>query len=86
MSAFSMLAAVPAAAQDGDSLTLDRIFASPEFFARGAGQIRWLDDGGYTVLAQSDSVDGGTDIVRVDPRSGDRTMLVGAHQLIPQGA
>ncbi|MDH4350619.1 MAG: DPP IV N-terminal domain-containing protein, partial [Gemmatimonadota bacterium] len=86
LSAFSMLAAVPAAAQDGDSLTLDRIFASPEFFARGAGQIRWLDDGGYTVLAQSDSVDGGTDIVRVDPRSGDRTMLVGAHQLIPQGA
>lgn len=81
----------PAVAQDADSLTLDsltldRIYASPEFFARGAGQIRWLDDGGYTVLAQSDSVDGGTDILRVDPQSGDRTMLVGAHQLIPQGA
>lgn len=80
------LSAPPAAAQDADSLTLDRIYASPEFFARGAGQIRWLDDGGYTVLARSDSVDGGTDIVRVDPRTGNRTVLVDARQLIPRGA
>jgi dipeptidyl-peptidase-4 len=78
--------AKPAAAQDGDSLTLDRIYASPEFFARGAGQIHWLEDGGYTVLAQSDSVEGGTDIVRVDPRTGNRTVLVDARQLIPRGA
>jgi dipeptidyl-peptidase-4 len=76
----------PAAAQDGDSLTLDRIYASPEFFARGAGQIRWLEDGGYTVLARSDSMERGTDIVRVDPRTGNRTLLVGARQLIPRGA
>jgi dipeptidyl-peptidase-4 len=76
----------PAAAQDGDSLTLDRIYASPEFFARGAGQIRWLEDGGYTVLVRADSVEGGTDILRVDPRTGDRTLLVGARQLIPRGA
>jgi len=84
--ALGALAAAPAAAQEADSLTLDRIFASPEFFARGAGQIRWLEDGGYTVLARSDSVNGGTDIVRVDPRTGDRTVLVGARQLIPRGA
>jgi dipeptidyl-peptidase-4 len=76
----------PAAAQAGDSLTLDRIYASPEFFARGAGQVRWLEDDGYTVVARSDSVEGGTDILRVDPRSENRTPLVRARQLIPSGA
>jgi len=72
-------------AQEGDSLSLDRLFASPEFFARGAGQIRWLDDGGYTSLQPSETLDGGMDIVRVDPRTGDRTVLVGAQQLVPEG-
>jgi len=76
----------PLAAQGADSLSLDRLYASPEFFARGAGQIRWLQDGGYTALQRSDSVEGGMDIVRVDPRTGDRTILVGARQLMPRGA
>jgi dipeptidyl-peptidase 4 len=75
-----------AAAQQGDSLSLDRIYASPEFYARGAGQVRWLRDGGYTVLQRSETVEGGQDIVRVDPRTGDRTVLVSARQLVPSGA
>jgi dipeptidyl-peptidase 4 len=80
-----ILAATPLAAQQPDSLSLDRLFASSEFSARGAGQVRWLDEGGYSTLAPSSDVEGGTDIVRVDPRTNARTVLVPARQLVPPG-
>jgi dipeptidyl-peptidase-4 len=80
------LTAAPLAAQQPDSLSLDRLFASAEFQARGAGQVRWLDSGGYSALAPSTDLQGGTDIVRVDPRTNARTVLVPARQLVPAGA
>jgi dipeptidyl-peptidase-4 len=73
-----------ARAQD-TTLTLDKLFASGEFRGRGIGQARWLEDGGYTVLARSEATEGGMDIVRVDPRTGAPTVLVAARQLIPAG-
>jgi len=75
----------PLAAQGADSLTLDRLYASREFSARGLGQAHWLEDGGYTVVAESPTVPNGEDIVRVDPRTDGRRVLITAQQLTPAG-
>jgi dipeptidyl-peptidase 4 len=72
------------AAQGADSLTLDRLYASPELFARSLGQAHWLEDGGYTVVAASQA-GRGQDIVRVDPRTDSRRVLITAQQLTPAG-
>jgi len=78
----------PLAAQRGDPslLTLERIFASGEFRGDFFGPARWLADGsGYTTLEPSIRVQAGRDIVRYDPGSGAREVLVPAERLIPQG-
>ncbi|MGD8868012.1 MAG: S9 family peptidase [Gemmatimonadales bacterium] len=78
----------PLAAQRGDPslLTLERIFASGEFRGDFFGPARWLADGsGYTTLEPSIRIQGGQDIVRYDPASGARDVLVPAERLIPAG-
>ena len=78
----------PLVAQSGDPsfLTLERIFASGEFRSDFFGPARWLADGsGYTTLEPSIRVQAGRDIVRYDPASGGREVLVPAERLIPQG-
>ncbi len=79
---------LPAAAQQTDPsrLTVQRIYASPEFFSQPFGPSRWLDDGSaYTTIEPS--ADGaGQDIVRYDVEQGSREVLVAASQLVPQGA
>ena len=75
----------PLYAQEGASLTLDRLFASGEFFPRGLGQIRWLEDGRYTTLEPSTAVRGGVDIVRHDPATDATEVMVGASALVPVG-
>ncbi len=72
------------AQQSAGELTLDRIFKSNEFSPQGFGPARWLADGGYTTVEPSRSVRG-LDIVRYDPASGSRKVLVDARQLIPSG-
>jgi dipeptidyl-peptidase-4 len=81
----STLLSAPLQGQQADSLSLDRLFGSGEFQARGAGQVRWLDDGGFSSLAPSTDIQDGFDIVRVDPRTNGRTVLIPARQLIPAG-
>jgi dipeptidyl-peptidase-4 len=66
-----------------DLLTLDRIFNSGEFSSERFGPARWLADGsGYTTLEGSGAVRGGRDIVRYDPETGQREILVSASQLV----
>jgi len=70
--------------QKGDPgiLTLDRIFSSREFASERFGPARWLGDGsGYTTLEKAK--EGGVDIIKYEPASGSRTVLVKASQLIP---
>ena len=84
----ALTCAAPARAQTSDParLTVDRIYASPEFFARGFGPARWLADGsGYTTLERS-ATRSGVDIVRYDPGSSRREVLVPASRLIPAGS
>ena len=78
-----LIAAEP---QDPSLLTLDRIFSSREFSTERFGGIQWLADGsGYTALESSASVKGGQDIVKCDPRTGKREVLISADRLVPPG-
>lgn len=74
------------AQEDPGILTLDRIFSDNEFTSERFGPARWLEDGsGYTTLERSESEIGGRELVKYDPKSGDRTLLVTADQLVPEG-
>ncbi len=77
---------------DAGYLTLDRIIDSNEFNPESYGPIRWLEDGtGYTTLEEpSDDEEDedsdekkGKDIVRYDPESGKREILVSTELLKP---
>lgn len=74
------------AQDDRSMLTLERIFVDNEFATERFGPARWLEDGsGYTTLEASASEIEGTDIVKYDPASGARTLLLTSKQLIPDG-
>jgi dipeptidyl-peptidase-4 len=73
-------------AQDTGRLTLDRIFHSPDFRGEHFGSVHWLNrHAGYTMQAPSAQVKGATDIVRVDPATGNQEVLVSARNLVPAG-
>ncbi|MEZ4416127.1 MAG: S9 family peptidase [Gemmatimonadota bacterium] len=75
-----------AAQQNAGQLSLDRIFNSGEFASDRFGPVRWLVDGsGYTTVEVSPRVRG-YDIVRYEPGSGARAVLVAAERLIPTGS
>ncbi|MFO7889656.1 MAG: S9 family peptidase [bacterium] len=64
-------------------LTLERIFSSEDFSSERFGPVRWLKDGtGYTTLEKNEQ--GGRDIVKYEPESGKRKVLVSAEKLIPE--
>ncbi len=70
----------------GEGLTLQRIFSSKEFEVKRFGPARWLeDDAGYTTVEDSASVPDAQDIVRYDPQTGRRRIVVSADLLVPEG-
>ncbi len=70
----------------GAVVTLERIFTPGEFSSQRFGPARWLAAGeGYTTLEPSASIPEGRDIVRYDPESGERNILVQAEALVPSG-
>lgn len=72
--------------KDSALLTLDRIFLGREFSAERFGGVQWLEDSsGYTVLESSLAVERGRDIVKYDPATGRREILVSAGLLVPAG-
>ncbi|MGH7533795.1 MAG: DPP IV N-terminal domain-containing protein, partial [Gemmatimonadales bacterium] len=70
---------------DSVAAALHRIFASREFSPQRFGPARWIEEGNaYTTLERAaDSV--GDDIVRYATKSGERSVLVSARELIPTG-
>ena len=67
-------------------LNLERIFDSNEFKAEKFGPARWLENGsGYTTLEDSEAETGDKDIVRYDPDTGSREIMVPSTRLIPPG-
>lgn len=72
--------------EDSAKLTLERIFSSNEFSQERFGQARWLKDGsGYTTLEDSKTLPKGKDIIKYDPNSSKREVLVAAERLVPKG-
>jgi dipeptidyl-peptidase-4 len=66
-------------------LSLDRLYGKPEFSAKSYG-VKWLEAGqGYVRLEKSKATKEARDIVRVDPATGKREILVAAKVLIPAG-
>ena len=72
---------------DPSLLTLERIMSSREFAGQFFGPARWLEDGsGYTTLEASPTLKSARDIVRYNPESGKREILIAAERFIPEGA
>ncbi len=76
------------AQSDSSQLSLQRIFASGEFFPEFFQGARWMDDGdSYSSLEASEKFGrAAVDIVKYETKSGDREVLVSAEKLIPEGA
>jgi len=71
---------------DPSLLTLGRIFSSEEFTAQKFGPARWLTHkNGYTTLEPANTKSGGRDIVRYNPKTGQRHIEVPTAHLIPEG-
>jgi dipeptidyl-peptidase 4 len=72
--------------EDSSKLTLKRIFQSHDLEGKRFSG-RWLkEEPGYTTLEKSAETPGGKDIVRHDPDTDAREVLVPASLLIPSGA
>lgn len=72
---------------DASKLTLERLFSSSDFASEGFGPARWLEDGsGYTTVEASSARSSGQDIVRYNPATGSREVMVSAADLIPAGS
>ena len=69
-----------------EKLTLEDIYANNTYQSRGVGQIRWMKDNKQYSKLESNQAIGGADIVVYDAKSGSRSVLVRAEQLIPSGA
>lgn len=81
------LASVATALGDGPpALTLERIISKDEFRTEGYGPARWLEDGsGYTTLERAESGKG-RELVRHEPATGRRDVLLDLAKLTPEGA
>ncbi len=63
-------------------LTLEKLYSKSEFSTKGFGPARWLADGsGYTTLEASEI--GGRDIIKYNPETSSRIVLVKATSFIP---
>jgi dipeptidyl-peptidase 4 len=80
-------APAPLAAQRADSaLTVQRIFAAPDFYAQGLYGTRWRPGkDAYTRLEPSTHQRDATDLVQYDAASGRREVVLPASRLVPRG-
>jgi dipeptidyl-peptidase-4 len=68
-----------------NDLTLEKIFKEKAFEKSEYGPVRWLEDGsGYTTLEKTPDFTDAKNIIKYNPRTGERVILVNARQLIPQ--
>jgi len=71
---------------DSSLLTVDQIFGKEDFKTQEWGPARWLKDAsGYTILEKSETLQEAKDVVRYDPESGRREVLVMASNLMAPG-
>ena len=83
--AFAALGAEESKEKSNPLLSPDRLYGKPEFSAKSYG-VKWLEAGqGYVRLEKSKGTKEARDIVRVDPATGKREILVAAKALILEG-
>ncbi|WP_422080129.1 S9 family peptidase [Ulvibacterium sp.] len=69
-----------------ETLKLEDMYTHGTYAAKAYGPVRWMKDNtGYSTLEENPEF-GGNDIIRYEARSGKRSVLVSAEQLIPTGA
>ncbi len=79
---------IASAQQTNDSLlSVERIFASHEFVgSHRNAEDRWEDDGSaYLSISSSKDSTGGMNIIRINTTTGDTSIVIDAHDLIPSG-
>lgn len=65
-------------------LSLEKLYSEKEFSTKKFGSARWLADGsGYTTLEDSKQING-KDIIKYNPETGERIVLVSAMSLVPE--
>ena len=69
---------------DRSKVSVERIYTTRDFAAQGFGPIRWLNDSTYTAVEPPASGKG-TELVRYDAASGQKTVLVAATVLAAPG-
>lgn len=81
-----LLTVADATAQgSGGELTLEDIYKNNTYSQKGFGPVRWMRDNvGYSTLEKRAN-GAGTDIVKYDAKSGQRSVIVPAEKLIPEG-
>lgn len=80
-------AAQVTAAETSALLSIDRIFHDKEFEIAEPVPSKWLSGGTqYTTVETSELVPHGFDVVQHDSATGERSILVSAKQLVPDGA
>ncbi len=84
---FMLLTLLDAVAQvDQGKLTLEDIYRDNAYSQKGFGPVRWMRDNiGYSTLEKGANGNG-TDIIRYDAKTGQRSVIVPAEKLVPQGA
>jgi dipeptidyl-peptidase-4 len=83
----ALAAATPLGAQgtaDPSRLTVERIFASPDFRGGAIPQPSWLSSGSSYIVPRP-AKDGGTELVKVDIATGKETVVAKADQLAADG-
>jgi dipeptidyl-peptidase 4 len=71
--------------QNTPQLTLEDIYQNGTYRQEGFGPVRWMkDNAGYSTLESNPSLEG-MDIIRYEVKSGERSVIVNANQLIPDG-
>lgn len=71
---------------DPSLLSIERIFNSDDFSAKGVGGLRWMKSGdAYSKIERSATVQGGSELVSYDAATNTRTVLLSAEKLIPKG-
>ncbi|SHJ07330.1 dipeptidyl-peptidase-4 [Pseudozobellia thermophila] len=69
--------------QTSEKLTLADIYKNGKFQQKGFGPVRWMKDNkGYSTLERNTAI-GGNDIVKYDAKTGKRSLLVSAADLVP---
>jgi dipeptidyl-peptidase-4 len=82
-----LLTLCPLLFAQNSQLTLDRIFKSKDFHNESFGPAKWTDGGkAYTTLEASIAYPGRKDIIEYQAKSGERSVLVAAENLIPSGS